>query len=84
MRPREMFIEGLLRFAHSGNVHKRANRLDRLAFSIGAEVSYGLSDPSVGVELNERYYEAKSLREAEKILRYLKRNLLRQGEKESE
>lgn len=72
MTPRELCIEGLLS-DYPGNRHKRCYRIDRLAAEIGAKVCYGINHIGIGICVGDYQYEATSLRGAESILRYLKR-----------
>lgn len=74
MTPREMFIEGILMFNYPGNCHKRVHRIEKLADSIGAKVSYGLNSITCGIETADGlYYEAGGMRDTEAVLRWLKR-----------
>ena len=74
MTPREMFIEGILVFNYPGNVHKRVGRIERLADATKTEVYYGMNNRNIGIRReDDGCYEVVGLRNAERLLRQLKR-----------
>lgn len=75
LSPRDMVIEGLLAFQSPGNYRKRLDRLTRLAHETQTEIYYSLTetDRTIGVCRGDDYYETKGLRDAENLLRWLKR-----------
>ena len=57
---------------------KRLNRIERLAEAINANISYpfnDVADQTIHIEFENQLYSADTFRQAEKVLRLLKRNV---------
>jgi hypothetical protein len=61
-------------FGFSSVHRKRINRIERLATEVGASVYYPLNEVArISVTLSEGGFECRSLRDAERLLRTIKR-----------